>query len=158
MPLDAGAQNNNPDAERTSMLAKRIRLVSAGAMLAASLAMALPVAHAAPVVKKVRLIELYSRYAKNDNMVSGLPEFGDDKRIRFSAVVVEHSQALVGGNILSAGDPSQPDEELARLSGFDDAQARRLDALPVGAKFNAICSIGYTLHTDYLSLTDCVVK
>ncbi|WP_246797880.1 hypothetical protein [Burkholderia perseverans] len=141
------------------MIQQAVRLASAGAVLAASVALLSPVAHAAgPAVKKVKLVELYSRYAHDNQSVTGLPEYGDDKRILFTAVVVEQSQGFTGNTLLVAGDPSRPDEPLARLTGYDDKETRKMAALPVGAKFSAICAIALTSGTDFLALQDCVVK
>ncbi|MCR1766081.1 hypothetical protein [Burkholderia glumae] len=141
------------------MIQQAVRLASAGVALAASAALLSPVAHAAgPAVKKVKLLELYSRYAHDGQSVTGLPEYGDGKHILFTAVVVEQSQGLVGNTLLVAADPSQPDEPLARLTGYDEKEARKMAALPAGAKFSAICALALTSGSDFLALHDCVVK
>ncbi len=142
------------------MKKRGITLAAAGFVLAMSTtAMIAPVANAAaPAAKEVRLGELFARYVKAGYSALGLPEFGDDKRVRFTAVVVEQSQGITGGSLMLAGDPAQPDEDIARLTGFDEAEDRKMRALPVGAKFDAVCSIEFTSGTEYLSMGDCVVK
>jgi hypothetical protein len=129
-------------------------LATTGAILFSLLA---PAAHAGTTkAKEVTLFDLYSRYVKAGRSVSALPEFGDDKEVLVSGIVLDHQTSFSGDSTMSAGDP-RSDDELARLGAFDEAEDKKMDAIPVGAKFKAVCTIDYATMPA-LSLSNCVFK
>ncbi len=131
--------------------------------LAAASALLLPLtvstAHAENLIlKKAGLFDLYSRYAKNGYAVDDLPEFGDDKLVLISGTAISHTRSMTGDAMLIAGEPTRSKEGFARLSAYDDEESKKMDALPAGSKFKAICSLDLTSGTRYIGLSDCVFK
>lgn len=110
------------------------------------------------VPKKISLHSLYSSYAAHNYSVISMPEFGDDKELMVSGIVIDHSAAAFGGAMMIVGDSAMPGKELARMAAYDGNEERKMSALPKGEKFVAICALGFTSGSEWMSLSDCVIK
>lgn len=114
-----------------------------------------------PVSKKgeIGLAELYAKFADSGYSSLSMPEL--NQSVAITGVVLGHTRSVVGGySILSAGDESSPDEELARLGTRNSNEDKKMDALAVGARFSAVCVLGVTSGSSggYMSLSNCVFK
>ncbi|WP_347905181.1 hypothetical protein [Pseudomonas purpurea] len=123
-------------------------VVSVGLVLAASLACA-----AAP--EKVDLGALYDSYVEHNQSSMNMPQFKQE--ILVSGTVLGVSKNFSGDPVMNAG-VADSDEELARLTGFDADESKKMEAMAVGTDFNAVCVLGMTMGSDFMALSDCVFK
>ncbi|AVR97038.1 hypothetical protein [Pseudoduganella armeniaca] len=122
---------------------------------AASLALAASMAMAQSAPKSVDLAKLYGRYEKAG--YSSLELLETSKGVLISGVVLGVGESFDGNSILKAGARANS-PEIARLSAADEAQGNKLNALQAGAKFSAVCDLGFSSGARYMSFQDCVFK
>lgn len=105
--------------------------------------------------KSVDLRNLYERFEKAG--YSSLDLMDKTKRVTITGVTLDIGQSFVGDSILKVGTLANS-KELARLAPADNAQDNKLRALEIGGKFSAVCDLGFSSGTQYMSFQGCVFK
>ncbi|WP_126284775.1 hypothetical protein [Burkholderia stagnalis] len=103
----------------------------------------------------VGLRDLYQRYVDAGYSALNFSELNG--QVFVSGVALKFTESISGGVMLIAGDKSSSDE-LARISAADDDGDRRLKSLKIGKPFKAICDLGFTSGSEWMSLQNCIVK
>ncbi|RYF63343.1 MAG: type 1 glutamine amidotransferase domain-containing protein [Cytophagaceae bacterium] len=80
-----------------------------------------------------------------------------NRRVLISGIALDVGQSFTGSSILKVFAHANP-QELARLTAADDANENKLKSVQAGAKFKAVCDLGFTSGTQYLSFQGCVFK
>lgn len=124
-------------------------IVTASVMLVASMAMA----ESTP--KAVDLSKIYARFEKAG--YSSLELMETTQGVLISGVALDVSESFNGNSILKVGVHANS-QELARLTAADDAQEKKLMAVPIGAKFKAVCDLAFSSGAQYMSFQECVFK
>lgn len=124
-------------------------IVTASVMLAASMAMA----DSAP--KAVDLGKLYGLFEKAG--YSSLELMETTQGVLISGVALDVGESFNSNSILKVGVHANS-LELARLSAANDAQENKLKALQAGAKFKAVCDLGFSSGAQYMSFQGCIFK
>lgn len=103
--------------------------------------------------ERIDLGDLYEQYENNNYSSMSMPQFRQD--ILISGEVIGMSKGITGKSILFAGSQDY-DGELARLSPMDEDEAKKMSRLQEGQPFQAACSLGMTMGSDWMSLQECV--
>jgi hypothetical protein len=123
--------------------------------MVASLLLVSSTAVAESVQKAIDLTKLYEIYEKSG--YSSLELTTANRRVLISGIALDVGQSFTGSSILKVSAHANP-QELARLTAADDANENKLKSVQAGAKFKAVCDLGFTSGTQYLSFQGCVFK
>ena len=121
----------------------------------ASLLLVSSMAVAESAQKTIDLSKLHGIYEKSG--YSSLDLTHANRRILISGIALDVGQSLTGSSILKVSAHANS-QELARLTAADDANENKLKSVQAGAKFKAVCDLGFTSGTQYLSFQECVFK
>ena len=124
-------------------------------ILAASITTVTCIAFAEPAPKSIDLNNLYGQFEKSG--YSTLELMDTTKQVLVSGTVLDISQSFSGSAILKVGTHANS-QELARLTTGDDTQQNKLKLLKIGSNFKAICDLGFSSGTQYITFQDCVFK
>lgn len=121
----------------------------------ASLILVSSIAVAESTQKTVDLRKLYGIYEKSG--YSSLELTKENSRVLISGIALDIGQSITGNSILKVSAHANS-QELARLAAADDINENKLKSFQAGAKFRAVCDLGFTSGTQYLSFRECIFK
>jgi hypothetical protein len=101
------------------------------------------------------LSKLYGIYEKSG--YSSLELTKANNRVLISGIALEVGDSFTGNSILKVGARANS-QELARLTAADEMNENKLRSFQTGAKINAVCDLGFTSGTQYLSFQECIFK
>lgn len=105
--------------------------------------------------KTVDLNTLYGIYEKSG--YSSLELIKANRHVLISGIALDVGHSISGNSVLKVGVHANS-QELARLAAADDTNENKLKGFQAGAKFKAICDLGFTSGARYLSFQECVFK